>query len=82
MDMKYMVLFGPISHITVTKNYLAGGAYTVYSDGQFFNGDITGVEFSYNRMEIGLYGYASIEYNTVIDIGNVDAITGEPIQLQ
>jgi hypothetical protein len=74
--------FGPVSNITVTKNYLAGGAYTVYSDGQFLNGDITGVEFSYNRMEMGLYGYASIQNNTIIDIGNVDALTGEPIELQ
>jgi hypothetical protein len=66
-----MALFrGPVSNITVTKNYLAGGGYTVYSDGRFSGGDITGVEFSYNRMEMGVYGYASIDNNTIIDIGN------------
>jgi hypothetical protein len=74
--------FGPISHIVVTGNYLAGGAYTVYSDGQFEGGQISDVQFTYNRVEMGVYGYASIEYNTVVDIGNVDAFTGEPITLQ
>jgi hypothetical protein len=74
--------FGPISNIIVNNNYLAGGAYTVYSDGQFDGGPITGVQFTNNRMEKGEYGYASIENNTVVDRGNVDAITGDPITLQ
>ena len=74
--------FGPVSNIVVTNNYLAGGAYTVYSDGQFNGGEITGVEFSYNRMERGEFGYASIENNTIIDIDNVDAISNEAITLQ
>src|SRR5690606_10273040 len=34
--------FGPIDNITVTGNRLLGGGYTVYSDGQFNGGSITG----------------------------------------
>ncbi len=74
--------FGAVSNIVVTNNYLAGGAYTIYSDGRFDGGNITGIEFSYNHMEKGEFGYASIDNCTVSDIENVDAITGEAITLQ
>ena len=74
--------FGAVSNIIVTNNYLAGGGYTVYADGRFGGGDITGVKFSYNHMEKGEFGYASIDNCTVSDIENVDAITGEAIELQ
>jgi hypothetical protein len=73
--------FGPATNITVANNFLAGGGYTVYSDGQFDGGPITGVRFLNNTMERGHWGYASIEQNTPEDSGNVDADSGEPITL-
>ena len=73
--------FGPIRNILVEGNRLVGGGYTVYSDGQFDGGSITGVSFINNRLGKGRLGYASIVNNTVTDSGNVDDDTGQPVQL-
>jgi hypothetical protein len=73
--------FGPATDISVEDNYLAGGSYTVYSDGQFDGGPISGVRFIDNVLEPGLYGYASIERNSPEISGNVDADTGETVPL-
>ena len=72
--------FGPISDVAVDENLLIGGGYTVYSDGQFAGGPITGVSFTNNRLGKGYYGYASIVRNTVVWSGNTDATTGEPVE--
>lgn len=68
--------FGPISNIAVTSNRLLGGGYTVYSDGQFSGGSISGVSFVGNRLGKGYWGYASIVGNTPVWSGNVDDSTG------
>ena len=69
--------FGPISNIRVDGNRLVGGGYTVYSDGQFTGGSITGVSFTNNRLGKGYYGYASIVKNSPVWSGNVDDVTGK-----
>jgi pectate lyase len=73
--------FGPTSNITVENNYLAGGAYTVYSDEKSGGGSIQDVRFVDNTLEPGQYGYASIENNDPEISGNVSAETGETIPL-
>lgn len=74
--------FGPISNMTVDNNLLSGGTYTVYSDGQFSGGPITGVKIINNRFGVHLYGYASIVNNTLAaSYGNVDHATGRAITI-
>ena len=48
--------FGPISNITVDNNLLVGGGYTIYVDGQFNGGSITGVSITNNHMGQGYLG--------------------------
>ena len=72
--------FGPINDISVDGNLLMGGGYTVYSDGQFSGGSITGVSFTNNRLGKGEYGYASIVKNTVAWSGNVDESSRETVR--
>jgi hypothetical protein len=72
--------FGSISNVMVTNNRLLGGGYTVYSDGQFNGGSITGVSFTNNRLKRGYYGYKSIQNNSPVWSGNVDDVTGQPVQ--
>ena len=72
--------FGPTSNVTVDKNLLLGGGWTVYSDGRFDGGPITGVSFTNNRIDNGQWGYASIDNNTPVWTGNVDHSSGATIQ--
>ncbi len=71
--------FGPISNVVVNDNVLQGGGYTVYSDGQFNGGAITGVSFTNNRLTRGYWGYASIVRNTPTWSGNTVYSTGSPV---
>lgn len=71
--------FGPISNIKVNNNKLVGGGYTVYSDGQFSGGTITGVSFTNNRFGKGQWGYRQFVNNTPTWTGNVDDVTGNGI---
>jgi hypothetical protein len=73
--------FGPIRSVTVENNYLAGGGYTVYSDGQFSGGSITGVRFVRNKVGKGHWGYASVVRNTPEASGNTDADSGKAVRL-
>ena len=50
--------FEPVWNVVVDNNYLAGGGYTVYSDGRFDGGAISGVSFTNNLMGEGTWGYA------------------------
>jgi hypothetical protein len=72
--------FGPISNIKVDGNLLQGGGYTVYSDGQFSGGAISGVSFTNNKFGKGRWGYASIVKNTVAQSGNTD-LNGAAIKI-
>lgn len=63
--------FGPISDITVHRNLLVGGGYTVYSDAQFKGGPISGVSFTENRMGRGGWGFTAFNKNRPIFVGNV-----------
>jgi len=73
--------FGPIADITVQNNRLIGGGYTVYSDGQFNGGSITGVKFLDNVFGKGHWGYASVQKYAVTASGNVDATSGVPVRM-
>jgi hypothetical protein len=64
--------FGPISNIKVDNNILSGGGYTVYSDGQFSGGSISGVSFTNNHMESGQYGVTAFTGNSPTYTGNVN----------
>lgn len=64
--------FGPISNIKVNGNVLQGGGYTLYSDGQFKGGTISGVSVTNNKFKKGYWGYASIVNNTITQSGNTD----------
>jgi hypothetical protein len=72
--------FGSVTNVIVDNNRLAGGGYTVYSDGQFGGGTISGVSFTNNTLGRGQYGYASIRYNTPVWQANVDGVTGRPVR--
>lgn len=72
--------FGPVSNVAVDRNLLLGAGYTVYSDGRFDGGSITGVSFTGNRIDNGHWGYASIDQNTPVWTGNVDHSSGAVIQ--
>lgn len=71
--------FGPTANVAVTGNRLLGGGYTVYSDGQFSGGTISGVSFTGNRLGRGYWGYSSIVANTPVWTGNVDDTTGAAV---
>lgn len=64
--------FGPISNIVVDNNLLVGGGYTVYADGQFSGGSITGVSFTNNHLGSGTWGYTSFNKNSPVYTGNVN----------
>lgn len=72
--------FGPISNIKVDGNWLQGGGYTLYSDGQFSGGTISGVSVTNNKFGKGYWGYASIVKNSVSQSGNTD-LNGAAIKL-
>jgi hypothetical protein len=71
--------FGPISNIQVNSNRLSGAGYTVYSDGQFGNGSITGVQYTNNVFTAGSYGYALVRDYAIVWSGNTDAASGETV---
>lgn len=53
--------YGPIANILVQLNWLGGGGYTVYSDGNFNNNAMTGVVFRGNTFfKKGGYGYGLV----------------------
>ncbi len=63
--------FGPVSNITVDGNYLAGGGYTLYSDGSFSSTDtISGVQFTNNVLGEGYWGYYYFRGNSPTLTGN------------
>ncbi|WP_158237611.1 right-handed parallel beta-helix repeat-containing protein [Bradyrhizobium forestalis] len=48
--------FGPVSNIVIEGNLLAGGSYTIYSDGKFNGNPISGVSITDNHIGSGQYG--------------------------
>ncbi|WP_146006731.1 right-handed parallel beta-helix repeat-containing protein, partial [Bradyrhizobium forestalis] len=69
--------FGPVSNIQVDGNYLAGGGYTLYSDGSFSSTDkISGVSFTNNELGQGTWGYYYFRGNTPVLSNNDELGTG------
>jgi len=48
--------FGPVSNIVIEGNLLAGGSYTIYSDGKFNDNPISSVSITDNHIGSGQYG--------------------------
>lgn len=71
--------FGSIRDILVDKNRLVGGGFTIYVDGQFSGGTISGVKVTNNRMGKGAYDYILIRNNNAVFSGNIDDLTGKAI---
>ena len=63
--------FGPVSNINIDGNYLAGGGYTLYSDGSFSSTDkISGVQLTNNVLGEGYWGYYYFKGNSPTLAGN------------
>jgi len=71
--------WGPINDILVENNKLAGGGFTSYCDGQFDGGAITNVRYLNNRFKKGGYDYVNFNQTNPTFTGNVDDVTGAPI---
>ena len=69
----------PATRIVVQGNRLLGGGYTVYSDGRFDGGPVTGIAFIDNRLGKGKWGYGSIDRSKPDWSGNVDDVTGAAV---
>jgi hypothetical protein len=68
---------GAVSNVTASGNRLIGGSYTVYSDGQFAGGPISGVRVTRNRLAGWNYGWILVRNNVLAASGgNVDDTTG------
>lgn len=66
--------FGSVSNVIVDNNWLEGGGYTVYSDGNFKGGTISGVSFTDNYLVKGSYGYSLIRNNSPVWEGNIEYV--------
>jgi hypothetical protein len=62
--------FGPVSNIVIEGNILAGGSYTIYSDGKFNDNPISGISITNNHIGPGQYGPLLFRKNRPSYIGN------------
>ena len=69
--------FGPVSNIVIDNNKLSGGGYTIYSDGQFNGGAISGISITNNILGKGQWGYSYFVNNTPVWQGNVDSTSSQ-----
>ena len=68
--------FGPVKNILVTDNLLVGGGYTIYSDGQFNGGAMTGIQITNNHVGGGYWGPLNANSTSPVYTGNVmDGVT-------
>ena len=63
--------FGPIKNILVTDNLLVGGGYTIYSDGQFNGGSMTGIQITNNHVGGGYWGDLNSNSTSPVYTGNI-----------
>jgi hypothetical protein len=64
--------FGPLTNVVLEDNILAGGSYTIYSDGKFSKHHMTGVSIRGNHIAPGQYGPVLIRENSPIYVGNLN----------
>lgn len=62
--------FGPVSNVAIEGNLLAGGSYTIYSDGKFNDNPISGIAITNNHIGSGQYGPALIRKSRPRYLGN------------
>lgn len=63
--------FGPVTNILVTDNLLVGGGYTIYSDGQFNGGKMSGITITNNHVGGGYWGDLNANSTSPTYTGNV-----------
>lgn len=69
-------LYGPVSNVTVTGNYLGGTpGYNVYVSGS--RGGATGVSITNNTLVKGWWGYYSIDGSSPLISGNTNLVAKE-----
>ncbi len=74
--------FGAVSDVSVTRNLLMGGGFTVYADGAFSDSDgIRTVTYAGNRLVRGYYGYHLVRNARVRWSGNVVDRTGARVRV-
>jgi Ca2+-binding RTX toxin-like protein len=71
--------FGAVSNVTVDRNYVAGGGYTIYSDGRFNSSTISGVKVTNNVIGQGYWGYYMFAGNQPTQSGNQQIGTSWPV---
>jgi parallel beta-helix repeat protein len=70
--------FGPISSVTVKRNFLAGSpGFNIYVDGRAAGGPITDVSITNNYMWKGGYGYYSIDKSTPDISDNIERLPND-----
>jgi hypothetical protein len=62
--------FGKIEGAIIDNNYLAGGGYTIYSDGRAGDEPISGVQITNNYLGEGYWGYYAFMENEPLVRGN------------
>ena len=72
-------VFGPISNVTITGNYLAGGGYTSYCDATRGTGAVTNISYTNNAWTRGYFGLTSFRSCTPTWTGNYDYSTHNPL---
>jgi hypothetical protein len=75
--------WGPVNGVIVDDNQLIGAGYTVYSDekGGGSGPQITGVQFTNNKLGSGYWGFADISNNTVVWQGNTEIGSGKTVSV-
>lgn len=72
--------FGSLERITIDKNHLAGGGYTVYCDNRkSATNKVADINIANNKMGKGQYGYFALYSSGARTSGNVDAVTGAAV---
>ncbi|NIX75681.1 right-handed parallel beta-helix repeat-containing protein [Microvirga terricola] len=69
--------FGAVSNIKIDSNYLAGGGFPLYSDGNFTGSAMTNVSFTNNHIVKGGWGYYYVRDSSPTISGNVESTDGD-----
>ena len=73
------ITMGTVQNVLVDGNRLSGGGYTIYVDGRFGEGTVSGVSITNNRFGSHTFGNWTFELATPVVSGNVDDVTGKPL---
>lgn len=72
--------FGPINNVQMNHNNLGGSpGYQIYVEGRLTGGPVTNISITNNVLIKGGYGYYAVTQASPTLSGNVDAVTGQPV---